>query len=200
MPLSSQIREGLQKTGAFTVQVVPSRDWLALRPNPHQSIPWHESVLRPLLAVTSAAWVYGLKEDSEVFAVARPIVRREGAKHRIDLGAEAIRGHELLWNAAGGKRGSIVLAMPASRFPGQDIFPHCQDAFVVSNSTVAHTPGAIRFARSATADRRTLCCLLSRTNGFEWLSIHSNAARLENLLVQAQSLVVNRAWYAPGAG
>jgi len=195
MPLPATTREGLARTGAFTVRVVPSADWPAIRSQQHQALPWHELVLRPLLAVSSAAWVYGLKEDSEVFAVARSLLRRERGKHAIDLKSEAIRGYELLWNASGGKRGSIVLSMPADRFPGQEIFPHCQDAFIVSNSTVGHTASAIRLALSAVASGLTLCCLLSRTNGFEWVSLYSNTNHLERLLIEARSLVVHRDWY-----
>lgn len=190
------IREALERTNTFTVQVMPSADWLAIRQQQHQPLPWHESVLRPLLKVARAAWVYELSEESEVFSVAHSLLRRERGKHAIDLSADPIVGHELLWNASGGARGSIVVTMPAVTFPGRTIFPHCQDAFVVGNPTVAHTASAVRFARSAISDGRTLCCLLSRTNGFEWISIYSNPDHLESLLSEARSTVVNRAWYA----
>jgi hypothetical protein len=197
MALPQNYREALARTGAFTLRVMPSADWLAIRQQQHQPLPWHETVLRPLLKATRSAWVYELDEKSEVFAIAQTIVRRERSKHAIALDGEAIRGHELLWNASGGKRGSIVLSMPAADFPGREIFPHCQEAFIVGNSTVPHTPSAVRFARAAVADGQTLCCLLSRTNGFEWLAIYSTPEHLEELLIEARSLVVNRAWYAP---
>ena len=199
MPLPTVTRDALARTGAFTVRVVPSEDWLAIRLQQHQPLPWHESVLRPILKVTVSAWVYELSEESPVLAAARTILRRERGKYAIDLNSEPILGHELLWNASGGMRGSIVLTMPVSRFPSLDIFKHCQDAFVVGNSTVPHTPSAIRLARSAVADGRTLCCLLSRTNGFEWISIYSDPASLERLLVEARSVVARRDWYGESA-
>jgi hypothetical protein len=199
MPLPTTTLEVLARTGSFTVRVVPSADWLAIRQHQNQPLPWHESVLRPILKATVSAWVYELGEESPVLAAARTILRRDRGKYAIDLSSEPILGHELLWNASGGVRGSIVLTMPVSQFPGPEIFQHCQDAFVVGNSTVPHTPSAVRLARSAVADGQTLCCLLSRTNGFEWMSIHSSPANLERLLVEARSMVAKREWYAASA-
>jgi hypothetical protein len=199
MPLSTTTREALERTGTFTVCVVPSEDWLAIRSQQHQPIPWHESVLRPILRASASAWVYELSEESTIFEIARAILRRDKGKFAIDLKAEPILGRELLWNASGGQRGSILLTMPVSQFPGREIFSYCQDAFVVSNSTVLHTPSAVRFARSAVSDGQTLCCLLSRTNGFELISIYSGANELERLLIEARSLVAKRAWYTTSA-
>jgi hypothetical protein len=199
MPLPITTREALARTGAFTVRVVPSADWLAIRQQQHQPLPWHESVLRPILKATASAWVYELRKESPVLAASRTILRRDRGKYAIDLSSEPILGNELLWNASGGLRGSIVLIMPISRFPSLEIFPHCQDAFVVGNSTVPHTPSAIRLARAAVADGESLCCLLSRTNGFEWISIYSSSGSLERLLLEARSMVAKRHWYAASA-
>lgn len=195
MGLSAALRAGLARTGAFTVRVMPSDDWLAIRQAQHQALPWHESVLRPLLRAADAAWAYELKHAAEIFAVAGAILRLERGKYAIDLDAEPIVGHELLWNASGGVRGSIVIQMPIARFPGDRVFRHCQDAFVVGNSTVAHSPAALRFARAAVADGKTLCCILSRTNGFEWFSVYTSLPTLESLFVDARSLVARRDWY-----
>lgn len=196
MLLPTTTCEALARTGTFTVRVMPSADWLAIRQQQHQPLPWHESVLRPILKVSVAAWVYELDEESPVFAAARGILWRDRGKYAIDLKSEPILGHELLWNASGGARGSIVLTMPVSQFPSHEIFPHCEDAFVVGNSTVPHTPSAIRLARKTVSEGQTLCCLLSRTNGFEWISIYSSPSSLEQLLIEARSMVVKRAWYA----
>jgi hypothetical protein len=156
-------------------------------------------VLRPLLAVSTSAWVYELREDAEVFAIAQPLLKRDRGKYAINLAGDAIQGYELLWNASGGARGSIVLTMPIVRFPADTIFPHCEDAFVIGNATTPHTPSAIRFARSVVEDGKTLCCLFSRTNGFEWFSIHAGVEVLERLLVKARALVAKRAAYAESA-
>ncbi len=195
MNLPAALREGLKRTGAFTVRVMPSEDWLAIRQAQHQALPWHESVLRPLLVAADAAWVYELKHAAEIFAVAGTILRRDRGKYAIALDGEPIVGHELLWNASGGVRGSIVIRMPIARFPHEHVFRHCQDAFVVGNSTVAHSPAAVRFARATVADGETLCCLLSRTNGFEWFSVYTSLPILEALFVSAHSLVARRDWY-----
>ncbi len=195
MSLPATLREGLKKTGTFTVRVMPSEAWLAIRQAQHQPLPWHESVLRPLLGEADAAWAYELKNAPEIFHVAGGILRPERGKYAIDLTVDPITGHELLWNASGGKRGSIVIKMRASRFPGAVVFPNCEDAFVVNNPTVAHSPAALRFARASVADEQNLCCLLSRTNGFEWFSIYTAMPRLEQLFVMARSLVAKAEWY-----
>lgn len=199
-PLSDTEWAALQRTGAFTVRVVPQEPWLAIRSQQHQPLPWHESVLRPLLQSADAAWAYELNQAPEILAVAGPLLRRVRGKHAIGLGGEPIRGHELLWNASGGQRGSIVIQIPADRFPGDSVFPHCQDAFIVGNASVPHTPGALRYTRQVVADGRQLCCLLSRTNGFEWVSLHATPAVLAPLLLQARALVARRERYAPGGG
>jgi len=195
MSITAVLQDGLKKTGAFTVRVMPSEAWLAIRQAQHQALPWHESVLRPLFEAASGAWVYELKNSPEIFAVADGILRKDRGKYAIDLSTDPITGHELLWNASGGKRGTIVITMPVDLFPSATIFPHCQDAFVVSNPTVAQSPAALRFARGAVADEQNLCCLLSRTNGFEWFSIYTAMPKLEELFVMARSQVVKAEWY-----
>ncbi|MFN8573725.1 MAG: hypothetical protein U0132_16840, partial [Gemmatimonadaceae bacterium] len=195
MNLPVELQDGLKKKGTFSVRVMPSEAWLANRQAQHQALPWHESVLRPLLQAADAAWVYELKGASEIFAVADGILRPERGKYAIDLNADPITGHELLWNASGGKRGSIVIKIPASRFPGAVVFPNCEEAFVISNSTVGESPAAVRFARACVADGQNLCCLLSRSNGFARFSIYTAMPRLEELFVMARSLVVKAEWY-----
>jgi len=177
------------------LRVMPSADWLAIRANQSQSIPWHETVLRPLIFASSEAWVYELKPESAVFQSASRLLRRDQGKYRIDLTGEPITGHELLWNASGGQRGSIALVMLSSAFPAKDIYANCQQAFVVGNASVPHTASAIRFARAKVADGQFICCMLTRTNGFELVSVYAAVPELQSMLLQAQSLVVQRSLY-----
>ena len=198
MGVAPDVREALIRTGAFMLRVVRSSDWIAVRSNQHVPLPQHETVLRPLLARAAEAWVYELKEDSQVFHAAADILVRQSGKYRIDLSGEPIRGHELLWNASGGQRGSIALVFTDSRFPGSEIYPHCQKAFVIGNSTVPHSAAAIRLARGK-VNQGYICSLLSRTNGFEWLSVYAPPSAIESMLAEAQSMVVERALYNQGA-
>lgn len=193
MTLPAHLRESLLSASSFMLRVMPSADWLAIRPNQHQALPWHKTVLRPLLAASTEAWVYALREDSKVFEVARPILQREQGKYRIDVSGDPVSGYELLWNASGGQRGSIVLTIPASAFPAEMIYPHCLQAFIIGNPSVPHTASAIRLAKTKVSDGQYVCCLLSSTNGFEWLSIYAIPTALEGMLMQAQSLVIERA-------
>lgn len=189
MPLSTEELAALKSKGTFTVRVVPSAAWLAIRSQQNQPLPWHDSVLRPLLAVATQAWAYELKPGSETFESASGIVERKAGKYAVDLSGEAVKGHELFWNASGGKRGSILLVIPAKDFPGSEIFPHCQKAFLINNSTVPHTPAAIRYARAIVDSESSVCCLLSRTNGLEWISFYASHDILSPLLQQAKDLI-----------
>lgn len=198
MTLDPNTRAALLKGGCFVLRVMPSSEWIAIRSDQHQALPWHESVLRPLLAATTEAWAYEIKLASRVHQVAGTRLRLERGKYRIDLTGDAIRGHELLWNASGGQRGSIALVVPRSRW-SHTIYENCQRAFVLGNSTVPHTPAAVRLARAKAQDGEHICCLLSRTNGFEWISVYAAAPDLEALFQQARALVTERAATLPGA-
>jgi [ribosomal protein S5]-alanine N-acetyltransferase len=187
--ISTEELAALQSKGSFTVRVVPGMAWIAVRADQGMLIPWHETVLRPLLSASRKAWVYELKPASDVFEAAKEIVTRESGKYAIDLGGDPITEHELLWNASGGRRGSIVLEIPVERFPASEIYPRCQGAFIVGNSTVPHSPAAIRYARSQVASGETICCLLSRTNGFEWISIFAAPSQLPELFAEARAQI-----------
>lgn len=179
----------LKAKGTFTVRVVPGMAWIAVRADQGKSIPWHETVLRPLLRTSNKAWVYELKQGAEVFESAKEVITRESGKYAIDLAGDPIKGRELFWNASGGKRGSIVLEIPAKQFPASEIYPRCQGAFIVSNPTVPHSPAAIRYARAQVASGETICCLLSRTNGFEWISIFASPSQLPELFAEARTQI-----------
>ncbi len=191
--ISAEELAALESKGTFTVRVVPGLAWIAVRADQGMSIPWHEAVLRPLLRATHKAWVYELKPATDVFDAAKEIVTRESGKYAINLDGDPITGRELLWNASGGKRGSIVLEIAAERFPAGEIYPRCQGAYIVSNSTVPHSPAAIRYARTQVeakgASGDTICCLLSRTNGFEWISIYAAPSRLPALFADARTQI-----------
>ena len=182
-------KEALATKGAFTVSVLPSSVYFETRANQAVSLPWHDSVLRPLLAVAAQAWVYEMKEDSDTFRSAGTILIRKAGKYEIQLNAEPIKGHELFWNASGGKRGSIALLFAANEVPTNSIFPHCERAFLINNPSVPHSPAAIRFVKSATSDGRMVAGMLSRTNGLQWLSFHGAFEPLAMLFAQAKVLV-----------
>ena len=199
MDLTQRHRESLLRAGSFTLRVMPSTDWVAIRSDQHQALPSHESVLRPLINASDEGWAYEINEESKVYEIASKRLRRVQGKFRVDLSGDPIRGHELLWNASGGQRGSIALVIPTSRVPAPEIYSNCHQAFVVGNSTVPHTPSAVRLARTKAADGKYVCCLLSRTNGLEWISVYARTNDLERMLLQAQSLVVQRSLYNDSA-
>ncbi len=182
-------KEALAAKGAFTVSVLPSSVYFETRANQAVSLPWHDTVLRPLLAVAAQAWVYEMQEGSDTFKSAETILMRKAGKYEIQLGGEPIKGHELFWNASGGQRGSIALLFAPTEIPTTAVFPHCERAFLINNPSVPHSPAAIRYVKSATSDGRLVAGMLSRTNGLQWLSFHGAFEPLARLFVQAKALV-----------
>jgi hypothetical protein len=182
-------REELASKGAFTVSLVPTVTWLASRAQPARPLPCHESVLRPLTRAAFEAWAYDLDKDPDVFDSAKSVVERKTGKHKINLGADVISGHELFWNAAGGRRGSIVLLFQYSAIPGSVIFPHCEAVHVFANPSSPETPSAYRFVRRGVSRRGVIAAMFSRTNGVQWLAFHGASEPIALLFEQAKSLV-----------
>lgn len=180
--------EALDTKGAFTLCVIPSEVYFASRSDPSLTLQCHETVLRPLLRSAGEAWVYELKPGSEALLSGGDILARKAGKYQILLGGEAIKGHELFWNSAGGKRGSILLLFNPPEFPAAEILPHCERAFIVNNPSVPHSPAALRHAKAATSRGVLLAAMLSRSNGMQWLSMHGPSALLAPLFAQAKAL------------
>lgn len=180
--------EALTTKRAFTVCVIPSAVYFASRSDQSITLACHETVLRPLLQAAVEGWVYELKESSEAFESGRSILTRQAGKYRIGLDGEPIKGHELFWNAAGGKRGSVVLLFKPAGLPAQQILPHCERVLIFNNPTTPHSPAAIRYVRAATSDGALIGGLLSRSNGMQWLSFHGHPDQLLPLYVQAKAI------------
>lgn len=179
----------LGESPTFQVKVVPTDLWWSLLGNQDVRLPWHDTVLRPLLRHAVEAWAYELPEGSEVRRSAGDLVGKAKGKFAIDLAREPIRGHELFWNASGGKRGSIVIVLPRTGFPADDVFAHCHKVLVVGNPSIAHTASALRFARAKVAGEQAIVCVFSRNNGFEFFDIHAPREDIVPLFALAKSLV-----------
>src|SRR5207244_362647 len=104
--LNDWLRE-VARTGRFAVNLTPrSVRW---HYNIFSRLPAHEGVLRPILRRADECLVYGIAPDSRIFRISSAILQRDKRRHRIVLSGDPISGHELLWNAHGGERGSIVI-------------------------------------------------------------------------------------------
>lgn len=189
MPVSAVQISRLNESPTFQVKVVPSDLWWGMLSSQDQSLPWHETVLRPILQAATEAWAYELPEGSEVLQSAGALVTKKQGKFSIDLTAEPIRGHELFWNASGGKRGSIVIVLPRAGFPAREVFPHCHKVQVIGNPSAAHTPSALRFARAKLSDGRNWVCVFPRNNGFEYFDLYAPQGDIVPLFSHASALV-----------
>ncbi|BEU94436.1 hypothetical protein ACDW_01410 [Acidovorax sp. DW039] len=148
----------------------------------------HDTVLLPLLAAADECWAYGLDEQSEVFEAARTILHKEGRRHRVALHGDPIAGRELFWNAYGGKRGTIAIAIPVEKFNAATLFAHCRSSFVVTNYRSGHSAGAISYAQRKIQDRGHIVCCLPRNNGSEWMEVFAPQPLVFELFKTAASL------------
>ncbi|OYT91267.1 MAG: hypothetical protein CFE43_14325 [Burkholderiales bacterium PBB3] len=189
MPVSAAQKSRLNESLTFQVKVVPNDLWWSMLAAQDRSLPWHETVLRPILQSATEAWAYELPQGSAVHRSAGAIVTEKQGKFALDLSAELIHGHELFWNASGGKRGSIVIVSPLADFPANKVFPHCYKALVVGNPNVAHSPSALRFAKAKLARGNNLVCVFPRNNGFEYFDLYASQQEILPLFAKALALV-----------
>ena len=78
---------------------------------PEENLPSHELVIKPLLRNCMYAYVYGIKENDELYLKNKSILIKEKGKFRLDTAKECVIGHECLWNATSHKRGSIIIIL-----------------------------------------------------------------------------------------
>jgi hypothetical protein len=189
LPARDEDAEFVRAHGTFTVGLVPRTQ---RHYRPLESLEAHETVLRPLLTIASECLAFGLDRESEVFRSAASILSPWKGKYRVRLNhGDPIRGHEFFWNAQGGRRGTIVILVPNDAFARADIFRKCHRVAVMANFLSAHTPSAIRFARTAvTASPVTALCL-SRNNGMEWMDVHAASERALQLYEHARDVSLN---------
>jgi len=155
----------IRDRGHFSVQLAPSNY------DVHASLEAHETVLRPLLHVAEECWVYGLSSESSLCPGSSAILEARRGKHRIRSNVEAILGHELLWNARGGQRGTIVIVVSSQSLLTAEVFRHCSRPYVVGNVGAGHTPSALRFAKQVLQVPDRVSLLFSRTNGLDSIDI-----------------------------
>jgi hypothetical protein len=177
----------VREHGHFTVSLLSSdeaRDVVV-----DESLPCHNKVLRPILEMAKECYVYGIASESIIYAQSSSILSAVRGKHQISLDGDPITGHERLWNAHCGERGTIVILIPAERFNVQELLGGCRDVGMVSNFGSAHTPAAIRFARDSTRDQPMVAACLPRNNGIQWMDIFASHKLAERLWSSAYKVL-----------
>jgi hypothetical protein len=176
-----EMRAFILERGHFTIQLAPHGYDI------QAPLPVHEQVLRPLLGVADECWVYGLTKESPLWSASSDILEPHRGKHRIRTDAEAILGHELLWNSRSGKRGTIVIVIGIQSLLTARIFQHCPRPVVTGNMGAGHTPSALRFAKEVVRGAEKVALLFPRNNGLEWVNILAAPALAFSLFERAYS-------------
>jgi hypothetical protein len=165
----NEIRGLVQASGHFCVFLTPKN--IRHHYDVFARLPIHETVLRPLLRIAEACWVYGISPGSRIWTASSSILKPYRGKHGLLLGGELLIGHELLWNAHGGERGTIVIQCSAESLRTIGVFQHCYRPNTWGNVGAGHTSSAIRLAKEKVQDGSTVALCLSRNNGIEWMDI-----------------------------
>lgn len=173
-----------RQAGTFTLELLPGD---ASRFDERRSLAIHETVLRPLLAWATQCWAYGVEPGSEVHASAGSLLTKAGRKHAVALDGDPILGHELFWNASGGKRGTIVILGPRDTFDHEALIRHASSVWTFGNFLSGHTPSAIRMARDTVKEQALVACCLPRNNGIQWIDIYSEPAHAVQMLLAARA-------------
>ncbi len=167
-PAHERMLAEVKRHGHFTVGLV-AKEKIWENESAHFSI--HDSVVAPLLKAASECWAYGLEPKSAVYSAAQRLLEPKQGKFRVRLTGDPVHGHELFWNAIGGKRGSIVIIVTAQRIRQLSVFKYCRNLWVFGNLGAGHTPSALRFAKSMANRADVVNFMLSRNNGIEWLDV-----------------------------
>ncbi len=175
----------IERSSNFTVRLL-SRDEGWGDERTHHTA--HDLVLRPILSVAEECWAYGIDPDSAPFEAARTILRKEGRRYKVGLSGDPVTGHELFWNARGGKRGTIAIAVELSRLDVEAVFQHCREAFVFNNYRSGHNTAAITYAQRKIEGKTHLVFCLPRNNGFEWMEVFAPQPVIFSLYAKALEL------------
>jgi hypothetical protein len=142
----------------------------------HDMLPAHDFVIKPLLEKCLYCNVYGIKNESELYSTNQDILIKDKGKYTLDTTKECIKGHEYLWNATGGKRGSIIIILKEDIDIFDNILPHtfigidC-DIPIIDNPNTGNTISAIRKCQEEMAKGNMGFCL-TQNNGLEFMEIY----------------------------
>ncbi|HRH94876.1 MAG TPA: hypothetical protein PLB55_03025 [Prosthecobacter sp.] len=170
--------------GAFSVSI---RDMPIYKDELSCSLPLHQDVLLPLIASSAGCRLYGPVTAPDLTACVESRWSPCG-RNTFELAnmRDPIRGQEMVWNASGGIRGSIVLAI--SHFAALECFktisihaskPYCMSSF--RQLKKGHTPAALREAQKHARDGLVAICLPS-SNGCQWLDVFAAPHLLPDLM------------------
>ena len=164
-------------------------------------LPAHDLVIRPLLGNCIYCYVYGLKNDDELYINNLEILIKEKGKHKFDLSKECITGHEYLWNVSGGKRGSIIIILENRLAIFEKITKYMFldikfiDDFTMCNPNAWNTLSATKKCREEMGKENIAACL-TRNNGIKTMFVYANEKDKSKLI----KMIVGNSIKVGGAG
>jgi hypothetical protein len=152
---------------------------------PNAKLKAHKSVIKILLKNCIEAFVFGLKEQDELYIQNSNILINDRGKFRFDLSKDCVKGHEYLWNATGWKRGSIVIVLKRDAVNFKALFKDCYRPGLSETPNSGNTPAATKKCREESKMGNIGICL-SASNGMEWMNIYAEKILTNKLFKQAE--------------
>lgn len=147
-------KQRLARAGSFRAELISDDE---SKIDPEKTHPMHRRVLKPILALATECYVYGLKKTSPLLERCSEILTPDRGRHTLDLSQEVVTGFEPLWNATAFECGSIVASVPVKAFD-RSVLRYALKFYVIGNPNVSHTPAAIRHSRElAKAGKLAFC-------------------------------------------
>ena len=149
-------------------------------------LPAHDLVIKPLLENCMYSFVYGLRNDGELYVNNKDILIKEKGRHKFDTTKECITGHEYLWNITGGKRGSIIIILENNLDIFDKILKHTfipinSDIPIIENPNTGNTISAIKICKEE-MEKGNIGLCFTASNGLEDMYIYAGLETKNELL------------------
>jgi hypothetical protein len=149
-----------------------------LRAGISDRLPAHRLVVEPIIRNATEMRIFGLPNESDLYADVMTIGVKTVGYINIDLSNEVVRGHEAIWNATAWRRGAIVLAATLKDEDLADIFQWCDGPGTWCSMAEMRkgTPAPAITRARAIAANGALGFSFSASNGLQWVDIFPPAA------------------------
>ncbi len=174
---TAELLENLATIGTFSVATC----WR--RPDADEVLPAHSKVIRPLLSVATAAFVWPSSKQAHPVDYPDVILIPERGRYRFDLSRDVLSGYEWFWNASAWCRGSIVLRVNKLPMNMAEIFMHCSGPAVFASRyqlAKGDSRSALRYCDACVFQGDFAFCF-SASNGIECLSVFAPEPTLKEL-------------------
>jgi hypothetical protein len=147
-------------------------------------LPAHDFVLKPLLDNCIYSYVYGIKDNNELYINNKNILIKEKGKYKLDTTKDCINGHEYFWSAIKWERGSIIIILEGIKI-FNEIFKYTYNPSISGTPNSGNTISAIKKCKDE-MEKGNIGIIFPASNGMEWMQIYIKQGNWEKLFKMAE--------------